>query len=433
MSNRYLVRPESFGATLYDPASTGYVFLSHRQHARLALAQGWPVPTDVDPAVDADPDTDRVDELIRDCAGRSFQLHPAPGPLPSDSLAAPVRVYFELTTRCNGQCRYCLNGSGQRVRDPELTGEEALRVIAGLGRDGVLEVRLTGGEATLRPDFFPLAEAVRGHQMALTLNSNLLVSRATLERLIALRPDLLITSLDASPRAHATGRGPGFGRIQTHVRALREAGIPVRLNCLLGPNSIPDIARFIDRMAAIGCGFCFILERPVGRAGADFAPPPLDDLIGAARLIESKRCVWPGVYFNTSFHVVMEQDLILGGIDLTGCNAIQKSFNINSNGEVLPCAFLYELAPAEFSLGNVRDHDYSVLPIWRESPLLRRLRVESAECNRRCIRCDHFKSDCLGSCLLMDIYARRGGRPDPYCRRSLDQCRGHATGGGACR
>jgi radical SAM protein with 4Fe4S-binding SPASM domain len=254
--------------------------------------------------------------------------------------------------------------------------------------------------------------------MALSLNSNLLGGRQAVARLTELHPNLLITSLDAAEEPHTQQRGPGFRRIAASVGLLRKAGIPVRLNCALSQFTLPYIGGFIDRFAPMGCGFCFILVRPVGRADHGFNPPPLKELVAAVTTFESKRKAYPGIYFSTSFHVVMERELVVGGINLTGCNAIQKSFNVNSDGAVLPCAFLYELSPEAFTLGNIRDDNYSVLRIWRGSERLRALRQRSSKCNLRCISCPRFKGDCLGTCIFMELYSERTGRPDPYCQMS---------------
>lgn len=350
--------------------------------------------------------------------GSTLQLRSSPDPLPVDSLAAPIRIYLEICLRCNANCNYCLNNAGS-ARPDELSTAELLRTIENLGRDGILEVRLTGGEPTLHPDFYELARAVQLNGMALSVNSNLLVSRGTLNRLIELGPDLLITSLDAAKEPHTKQRGKGYEVIVENVRHLRKEGIPLRLNCMLNRDTLPHVERFIDEFASLGCGFCFILTRPVGRAGEEFSPPLLSELIPVVQMIEDKQRTYTDTYFSTSFHVVMDRELTIGSINLTGCNAIQKSFNVNSDGTVLPCAFLYELSQDAFTLGNIRDNDYSVLYVWRESELLRILRRRSSECNQRCIGCSRFKDDCLGTCVFMELYSERTGRPDPYCQRSV--------------
>jgi radical SAM protein with 4Fe4S-binding SPASM domain len=360
-------------------------------------------------------------------AGSTLWLRSSPAPLPARSLAAPIRVYLEIGLRCNGNCTYCLNNAGS-ARPNELSTEELLRTIENCGRDGVFEVRLTGGEPTLHPDFRELARAVRSDGMALSINSNLLLDRSTRDQLAELGPDLLITSLDAAEGPHSKHRGEGYGLIAENVRHLRTAGVPLRLNCVLSRDTLPHIEQFIDTFAPLGCGFCFILVRPVGRAGEGFHPPPLSEMIPIVKMIEDKQRAYTNAYFSTSFHVVMDSELTVGGMPLTGCNAMQKSFNVNSDGAVLPCAFLAELSPHAFTLGNIRDDDFSVLPVWRESGLLHTLRQQSSDCNLRCIGFPRFRDDCLGTCVFMEIYSERTTHPDPYCRRSVEAFARELTG-----
>lgn len=396
MTQRLILREESFGATVYDMRALSYEFVTHERVK--AIRHG-------------------DDALVS--AGETVAFRNTPGPAPEDTLVAPIRVYFEITTRCNAGCSYCLNGSGS-ARPGELATEEIVTTVRNMARDGVMELRLTGGEPLLRGDFLEIAQEVKSSGMALSMNSNLLCDAGTIDSLAELRPGLLVTSLDASPEAHLASRGPGFERISAGVRRLREADIQVRLNCVMSDLTMPHLGEFVDEFATAGCGFCFLLLRPVGRAGEHYVTPPLDELLRAYDLITAKRAEYPHCYFSTSFDVVMEQALVMGGIDLTGCNAIQKSFNINSDGSILPCAFLYELSREDFVLGNIRDCDYSVLPLWRGSERLCELRRLGAECNRRCIVCKEFKKRCRGSCVLMSLYAERSGRPDPYCRLSSE-------------
>jgi len=339
--------------------------------------------------------------------------------LPTNSLAGPIRIYLEICLRCNANCNYCLNKAGS-ARLNELSTEELLRTIENFGRDGVFEVRLTGGETTLHPDFYEIAQSVWQNGMALSVNSNLLINKTKLDKLIKLSPQLLITSLDAAEKPHTNHRGNGYQYIVKNVRILREAGVPLRLNCAINRDTLSCIEGFIDEFAPLGCGFCFILLRPTGRAVEKFDPPPLSEIIPVIRIIEEKKQKYAGVYFSTSFHVVMERELTISGINLTGCNAIQKSFNVNSDGTVLPCAFLFELSPEKFTLGNIRNNNYSILEIWSQSELLRALRKRSSNCNMRCIGCSRFKHDCLGTCVFMELYSELSGKPDPYCKISTE-------------
>lgn len=419
MKHQFYLRPEKFGATVYNPKALSYFFINQEQLAQLSKTfaltdKSFPLPEVTKSAPSTDFSNGKFSKMLgnRDC---DIKVKSVPGQLPTDTLAAPVRVYFEITTRCNAACHYCLNDSGS-IRPGELSSEEVFKAIEKMANDGVFEVRLTGGEPTLRRHFFDFAHQVKQQGMTLSLNSNLLGKDRTIARLANLKPALLITSIDAAEQPHTRLRGPGFKQVVKNIHYLREEGVPLRLNCVLSKETLPYIEPFIDQFAPIGCGFCFILTRPVGRAGGKLDSPSIEEFMICVQKIEKKRKAYPDIYFSTSFHVVMERELIIGVINLTGCNAIQKSFNINSDGTVLPCAFLYELSAKKFTLGNIRDNDYSILQIWRESKRLHDLRCRSADCNQRCIACKHFHKDCLGTCVFMELYSQLTGNPDPYCK-----------------
>ena len=424
----YRLRSECFGATIYDPRKQEYFFVNTEQAEALKMlpmrqADMSNLNNCYSTKLSDDISNGKFAELLSVLQQKTAKLDviPTKYPLPLDSLTSPIRVYFEISLMCNGSCTYCLNSSGH-VRPNALTTDEMLLIIDQLGKDGVFETRLTGGEPTMYPEFELLARSVREHNMTLSINSNLVVNESTLNTLIDLHPDLLITSLDAEKSAHTKYRGKGYDLIVRNIHLLRKANINTRLNCMLSPESLPHIERFINEFAPAGLGFCFILSRPAGRGQQGFSPPSLSEMIPVMDMLEQKRKEFPQTYFNTSFHVIMERELTIGGVNLTGCNAIQKSFNVNSDGAILPCAFLYELAPERFTLGNIRDSQcsYSVLPIWRESELLRTLRQQSAQCNIRCINCVQFKHGCLGSCIYMSLYSQICNAPDPYCRKSID-------------
>ena len=65
-------------------------------------------------------------------------------------VARDLRV--SVTDRCNLRCTYCMPAEGLPwMPKPEmLTDEELLRIIGLFVRDGVTQVRLTGGEPLLR-------------------------------------------------------------------------------------------------------------------------------------------------------------------------------------------------------------------------------------------------------------------------------------------
>lgn len=68
----------------------------------------------------------------------------------------PLSGNFELTARCNFNCRMCyvhLTPEEQRRRGRELTADEWLAIAETARSRGMLFLLLTGGEPLIRPDF----------------------------------------------------------------------------------------------------------------------------------------------------------------------------------------------------------------------------------------------------------------------------------------
>ena len=412
----YYIRKEYFGATVYEPAACRYFFLFKEQLEILNTPFNYQDNHKIDLS------NGRFAELIKNIHNDDAILiwKTSSDPLPIESLSAPISVYFEITRLCNGNCVYCLNNSGQALDNPLTTGEMC-KIIDNLAIDGVFEVRLTGGEITLFPDYQLIARQVIKNNMSLVLNSNLLCNIEILNNLINLRPNLLVTSLDALKVSHRKQRGHGYEKIVKNIKEVLENKIPVRINCMLTPYTIPHIEKFIDNFAPMGCDFSFMLPRPSGRAINNGKIMPSIKLFSEInQLIVNKSKQYSKNNFFSSFVCVMEQELTIGSVELTGCSAIQKSFNINSDGSVYPCAFC-EFDANYFNLGNVRDLDYSISKIWKDSHQLKNLRKQSAKVNMRCIHCNEFKKNCMGSCIIMKLYEGFTGNPDPYCKKSIEK------------
>ncbi|UCF68255.1 MAG: radical SAM protein, partial [Acidobacteriota bacterium] len=82
----------------------------------------------------------------------------------------PISVLFELTNRCNEDCRHCYVDLGDV--DGELTREEVERVLGELKQAGTLFLTFTGGEIFTRKDTVGLIRKARELGFALRLFTN---------------------------------------------------------------------------------------------------------------------------------------------------------------------------------------------------------------------------------------------------------------------
>ena len=90
----------------------------------------------------------------------------------------PVNGTFELTSRCNFNCRMCyVHGQTDmdRLKEKELSARQWLNIAEEAREQGLLFLLLTGGEAMLREDFISLYErlAVMGFRLVINTNGSL--------------------------------------------------------------------------------------------------------------------------------------------------------------------------------------------------------------------------------------------------------------------
>jgi GTP 3',8-cyclase len=188
---------------------------------------------------------------------------------PSRTLGGPLvdafgRVVEDLRVsvidRCNFRCTYCMPAEGL----PWLSGGEVLtveeidRLVGLFVRLGVREVKLTGGEPTVRPELPEIVRGIRSLDALLPDGGRLDLSITTngylLDRLAGpLREaglDRVTVSCDSLLRhrfAEMTRRD-ALERVLAGVRAAEEAGFgPIKLNCVVirGANDdeVVDFAR----------------------------------------------------------------------------------------------------------------------------------------------------------------------------------------------
>ena len=87
-------------------------------------------------------------------------------------IPAPIGLLAELTHRCPLQCPYCSNPIDLDRKSSELDTATWKRVFSEAAALGVLQVHLSGGEPSARPD---LAEII-AHARAEGLYTNLITS-----------------------------------------------------------------------------------------------------------------------------------------------------------------------------------------------------------------------------------------------------------------
>ncbi len=87
-------------------------------------------------------------------------------------LKIPHNCYLILTSKCNMRCRHCYGDYGNQVPTRELTGNEWIKIIEDLSKNGIFFVNISGGEPTVHPDFIKIINSLVNNEIYFMLTTN---------------------------------------------------------------------------------------------------------------------------------------------------------------------------------------------------------------------------------------------------------------------
>lgn len=344
----------------------------------------------------------------------------------------PLFVVWEITLRCNQQCRFCGTRAG-RVRADELSTGEALDVVQQLSKMGTAEVAIHGGEAYLRDDWLEIVRAIREHGMDCTMvTGGRGFSRELAEA--AKRADIsgVSVSVDGVEATHDELRGlkGSHAGALAALRNLKEAGISIGSNTQVNRKNFRELMDIAEILARHGVkGWQIQLMVPMGRAAEadDLWLQPYDMLEVVPRIAEVRERadqlgikVWPGNnvgYFGPHEHALRGDRTRFGYS--SGCGGGIRTLGIEANGDIKACS---AMGSDGFVAGNVRTTP--IRELWENAPELAFTRSFVVDdlwgfC-RSCYYGEHCKAGCVWTAAT--LLGRRGN--NPYCHhRAIEQLR----------
>jgi len=305
---------------------------------------------------------------------------------------------FELTERCNNNCIHCCinQPAGDQIAlHKELTTDELKRILREAADLGALQVRFTGGEPLLRPDFEELYLFARRLGLKVLLFTNGRLITPHLAQLFARIPPLVPIEITVygmhSESYEAVSQAPGsFAQFWRGVSLLKEHKVPYVVKGALLPPNKGEIAE-LDAWAAQnpemdtppGYAMFFELRSHHDNPAKDcqiraLRVSPEEGLAVLTRHPESYRKEI--VQFCQSFLGQPGDRLFDCGVGKDGC--------VDASGSLLPCLGLRAPQLAyDLRSGSLREALAEVFPHLRE------LRAENPEYLNRCARC-FLKSLC---------------------------------------
>ena len=265
----------------------------------------------------------------------------------------PINGTFELTNRCNLDCRMCYvrhPAHDASLRANELTAKAWLELAYQSVDNGMVFLLLTGGEVFLRPDFFDIYLPLTRMGLLLTLFTNgTLITDTIAQRLAETPPsrtEITLYGATAATYEAITGVQGSYARCCLGVDALVKHGVSLSLKTTLTKRNIPELDAMRQMASNWGLPFSegwLLLKRRDGNLSA------VEDLRLSAEVC---------VAIEGTDHAVVDDwvDTALlksspGIEDNFYCQAGKNSFAINPIGEMNPCHDLIEPAVRPLEIG----------------------------------------------------------------------------------
>lgn len=330
----------------------------------------------------------------------------------------PRRIYFQITRRCNLRCPYCFIKANSKEKD--LSIEYIRKMISYLGRKGLMEVRLTGGEPTLRTDFPSIVEEFYTNNVYVSVATNGLWSPEILDFFCCSKNLWLIISVDGDENIHNRYRENSYRKIVENLTYLREQNqqIRLRLNTVLTKETVQSIESVFSLGAKIRAeSITFIPLRPQVRDGSikEKILTATEFKVAVEKMLECKRKYH--VDFTTAMEALYKEEFLPDKIfkKHSSCAAGREGTNLDysyETGEWLVYGCSYSPAsdntadPAirePFLAGHFAFDDIEKLEqLWNDDirwAIYRNLDFKSSIC----CGCEYFTTRCTGSCPIQNL------------------------------
>lgn len=331
----------------------------------------------------------------------------------------PLAGNFELTPRCNFNCRMCyvhLTPEEEQRRGTELTADEWLAIAEQARSQGMLFLLLTGGEPLIRADFRYLLTELKKMGLMVSINSNASLIDADWLDFFRHEPPARfnITLYGSSNETYERLCGrPMFERVMANIRALKALGMDVKLNVSMTPYNVDDLDGIYATATELGT--------PVQMASYMFPPVRRDEALTGRNdrftCREAAACSvhWDRLRF-TDEEFRQRAEAMKAGIcapdsdvcegtpgEKMACRAGRSSFWINWRGDMTPCGMMLQPVVSVRKLGFARA--------WEETKAATaQIRLPSA-----CTQCgyQHMCHACAAMCVTET--GAFDGKPEYVC------------------
>jgi SynChlorMet cassette radical SAM/SPASM protein ScmF len=329
----------------------------------------------------------------------------------------PLRsIYFYLTEGCNLRCRHCWIAPKYQSEESEgiFLDKALFESIIEQGKElGLSNVKLTGGEPLIHPQFEELIDIIQKENPGFSMETNgVLITKELAKRIQQIENPFVAVSLDATePETHEWIRGVEgcFEKTVKGIQNLVDAGIRTQVIMTLMKINRDQIEKMIRFCESLGVNSLKInITQPVVRGKSLHEQEQvlqIGELIQIGRWVETELCKQTNLNLYYSHPVAFRPLSRIYGEKGVGCGicGIKKILGVLHDGSYALCGIGSNVPEMVFGHAETDRMEQ----IWRESKVLNEIRTHLPErLEGICGEC-LMKNICLGTCLAYNYYSSK--------------------------
>jgi radical SAM protein with 4Fe4S-binding SPASM domain len=272
----------------------------------------------------------------------------------------PIGGTFELTPRCNMNCRMCyirMSESQMCQRGAERTADEWIDLGKSCAEQGMLFLLLTGGEPFLRPDFRQIYTELKKLGLMISVNTNAtLIDERTVRWLSEDAPaKVSVTLYGGSNETYRRlcGHPTGFDAATRAIDMMKQAGILVHINSSftrLNEGDMESIISFAKSrdLTVSSTTYMFPPVRSAKQGETDDAVRFSPEEAGKAQARAEQLILEPAqlmhrlkmLHTGCADRMVSEDGCDRSANEKMGCMAGKASFWVTWEGRMTPCGMM---------------------------------------------------------------------------------------------
>ena len=264
----------------------------------------------------------------------------------------PVSGNFELTARCNFNCKMCyvhLQKDAKSLMEKELSADQWLSLASDARDKGTLFLLLTGGEPFLRTDFEQIYRELIKMGMVVSINTNASLYNEDLISLFRAYPPvrLNVSLYGGSEETYQRLCGnASFEKVYRNLKYMKEGGLNVRLNVSLTPDNVNDMEKIHEiskelNLQAKATSYMYPPVRVTGQTGTNagrFDADTAGKIMARWSYLREEESVF--AQKAQKVPVIGEDEFYDCSCDEASgimCRAGRSSFWMTWDGKMLPC------------------------------------------------------------------------------------------------